>query len=142
MQSCAGSFTAPCGLAGGEVVGADDGVSAVRPMPFSTSPSPGSTPESSREISHRENAGRSPYLAAVRDAWARLRAELDPRGDALALALAIFARDGRARGVPVAALLRALDSLIRPTAEMEGVGFARVREWAGTQVNRADYRAD
>lgn len=84
---------------------------------------------------------RGPYLDAVRRAWRATTVDLDPRSDALALALHAFAKDGRARGASVESLLRALDRLARASAgrDEREPGFAAVREWAGTQVIRAYY---
>lgn len=79
-------------------------------------------------------------LAEVRQAWRVARRGPDPHADGFAQALRAFARDGRARGASVAALLRALDGLVR--RDDGEPGFERVREWAGTQVIRAYYRAD
>jgi hypothetical protein len=79
-------------------------------------------------------------LAEVRQAWRAARRRTDPHAEGLARALHAFARDGRARGAPVAALLQALDGLVR--RDDGEPGFERVREWAGTQVIRAYYRAD
>ena len=84
-------------------------------------------------------APRSPYLDAVRRAWRSVAADVDPRIDALALALHAFARDGRARGASVESLLRALDRLAHPPIGEPEPGFTYVREWAGTEVIRAYY---
>lgn len=100
----------------------------------------------SQDLAPRDPVGRSHYLGAVRDAWRNARAAHESRSDALILALRMFARDGHARGVPIASLLRSLDSLVRPEpAELLGPdsdGFDAVRAWAGTEVIRAYYRAD
>lgn len=90
------------------------------------------------------DAGTSPGAPAVNqavlcEAWQRARAAADPRGEALAQALCAVAREARAGGAPVTALLRALDRL----AAADGgaaAGFARVRAWAGTEVIRAYFR--
>lgn len=86
--------------------------------------------------------GRSAYLGAVRVAWRRARAGEEPRADALALALRVFARDGRARGATVESLLRALDGVVRSVDGPEADDADRVRDWAGTQVIRAYYCDD
>lgn len=88
-------------------------------------------------------ARRSPYLDLVRRAWRATPDDVDPRTGALALALSAFAKDGRARGATVESLLHALDRLTRSVAgrDESEPGFARVREWAGTQVIRAYYGA-
>jgi hypothetical protein len=100
---------------------------------------PGPAPERR----HTPAAARGPYLAAVRDAWERARAAHDSEHPALCLALAAYARDGRARGVPVEVLLRALDTVVRPERGGDAVlDFGRVREVAGTQLIRSYYRAD
>ena len=85
----------------------------------------------------------SPYLAAVHHAWREVCATSEPRSDALRLALHALARDARARGLAVSALLRMLDQLTKPRspADAETPGFDRVREWAGTEVIRAYYGA-
>jgi hypothetical protein len=93
-----------------------------------------------RRIPH---AARTPYLSAVREAWTRGRDAGEANPPALALALAVYARDGRARGVPVDVLLRALDTVVRPPV----AGRARVdpslaRAWAGAELIRAYYRDD
>lgn len=86
---------------------------------------------------------RGPYLAAVRTAWQHALAAGDPSHPALALALATYARDGRARGVPVAILLRALDMVVRAHHGGDpALDFGNARAWAGTQVIRDYYRAD
>ena len=93
----------------------------------------------------REPALRSPYLGAVRDAWRRAREMREPYADGLALALCLFARDGRARGVPVSALLQTLDGLVRPRVIGDNVELAELelaRSWAGAQVIRAYHGAD
>jgi len=90
-------------------------------------------------------ASRSPYLAAVRAAWRDALEAQDPRAQALGLALCLFARDGHARGLPVATLLHALDGLVRPARggdRSELAAVEQLRAWAGTQVIRAYYGAD
>jgi len=77
--------------------------------------------------------------AVLCEAWQRARAAADPRGDELARALRAVAREARAGGAPVTALLRALDRLAAADGDA-AAGFARVRAWAGTEVIRAYYR--
>jgi hypothetical protein len=104
---------------------------------------PSQSVQSSNSPEPREPAARGPYLSAVREAWRRARDSHDPHSDALAFALSVFARDGRARGQSVASLLRTLDSLVRPARGGDAaLDFDNVREWAGTQVIRAYYQAD
>lgn len=79
-------------------------------------------------------------LTAVRQAWRQSRPAPDLRSAALAAALRGFACQGREAGMPIATLLRALDALAR--RDDGEAGFERVREWAGTQVIRAYFRAD
>ena len=89
------------------------------------------------------SAARGPYLLAVRDAWQLARDAGDPHHPALALAMAAYARDGRARGVGVSTLLRALDTVVRPPyGENPGLDFGGAREWAGTMLIRSYYQAD
>ncbi len=77
---------------------------------------------------------------ALRAAWQRADAAADPRGEPLAEALRAVAREARARGAPVTALLRALDRLAWEGGAEAGV--TRVRAWAGTEVIRAYHRDD
>jgi hypothetical protein len=80
---------------------------------------------------------------AVREAWQRAHAANDAHDPGLGLALAAYARDGRARGVPVATLLRALDIVVCPARGGEAhLNFGRVREAAGTCLIRSYYRGD
>lgn len=83
-------------------------------------------------------AVRGPYLAAVRRAW---RAGVAPVE--LALALAAFARDGRARALPLDVLLRALDVVL---AEPDGRGAmteaGALRGWAAAHVLRLYHGLD
>ena len=86
---------------------------------------------------------RSSYLASVRDAWRHARAERDPCTSSLALALCLFTCDGRARGVPVDALLQTVDALLRPEADSaELADLEPVRAWASAHIIRAFHRAD
>ena len=88
-------------------------------------------------------AARGPYFLALRAAWRTASEARDGEHPALALAVAAFARDGRARGAPVELLLRALDTIVRPQLGGDAaLDFASVREWAGTQLIRAYYQAD
>lgn len=90
-----------------------------------------------------EPSGRTPYLTAVRAAWRHAREAADPFGDGLALALCLFARDGRARGVPVDTLLQTLDGLVRSGPDgTDQAGTEQLRAWVGAQVIRAYYGAD
>jgi hypothetical protein len=92
-------------------------------------------------------------------AGARGRAEPAPRGGACRvavgvrhvrpalpgtrLALATYARDGRARGVPVSVLLRALDTIVRPSAGGDAaLDLGGARALAGTALIRAYYAHD
>ena len=72
-----------------------------------SNPSPERPPLAAQapERRHTPAAARGPYLSAVRDAWQHARAAHDAEHPALLLALAAYARDGRARGVPVEVLL-------------------------------------
>lgn len=83
-------------------------------------------------------------LAAVRQAWLTARGAYDATPAAVDRAVAAYARDGRERGAPVETLLRGLDAVIgaEPGVDAEGVDPVRVRQWAGTQLIRAYYRAD
>ena len=102
-----------------------------------------SVPSPSHDPAPREPSVRGLYLTAVREAWHRALDAREMRSDGLALALWAYARDGRARGVSVATLLRALDLLVRPVPGRDPApDVDRVREWAGTQVICAYYRAD
>lgn len=83
---------------------------------------------------------RGPYYAAVRDAWAAAHSRLDRSGALLELALRAYARDGRARGVPVSALLIGLDRLTRAESDNAAPDAESFRELAGTIVIRAYYR--
>lgn len=99
------------------------------------------------ERRHTPVAARGPYLAAVRRAWERARtAGAAVRGGlppelALDLALAAYARDGRARQVPVDALLRALDTVVRagPGGDPDADGLGA---WARARLIRRYYGAD
>ena len=107
---------------------------------MSFSPEPPRSPATPAPASaSTTRAHRGPYLDAVRRAWRSVAADVDPRIDALALALHAFARDGRARGASVESLLRALDRLAHPPIGEPEPGFTYVREWAGTEVIRAYY---
>jgi hypothetical protein len=67
----------------------------------------------------------------------------DPRHPRSRLALAAYARDGRARGVAVQTLLRALDTVVAPERGGDAaLDFGGAREVAGTMLIRAYYRAD
>jgi hypothetical protein len=102
-------------------------------------------PPPARELERRHTpaAARGPYLTAIREAWQHARAAYDAAPPALVVAVAAFAHDGRARGVPVETLLRALDTAIcRAPAGERGLDHGRVREWAGTQLIRSYYCAD
>jgi hypothetical protein len=97
-------------------------------------------PERVPERRHTPHAVRGTYFGAVREAWQRARAAHEAEHPALRLALAVFARDGRARGVPVEALLRALDTIVRPHAGGDAaLDFGRAREAAGALLIRAYY---
>ena len=105
-------------------------------------PTPDVPARSSHEPGLHEPCGRSAYLGAVRDAWRRAREEGSLSTDGLALALCLFARDGRARGVPVHALLQTLDGLVRSAGSGDAAELEQARSWAGTQVIRAYHGAD
>jgi hypothetical protein len=106
------------------------------PVPSAPRPSPALP-----ERRHTPAAARSPYLAAVREAWQRAHAAHDADDPALGLALAAYARDGRARGVPVATLLRALDIVVCPARGGDArLNFGRAREAAGTWLIRSYYQ--
>jgi hypothetical protein len=86
---------------------------------------------------------RSPYFGALREAWRHAREERDPCTSSLALALCLFTCDARARGIPVDALLLAVDRLIRSAPNTaESAELEPVRAWASAQVIRAYHRAD
>jgi hypothetical protein len=86
---------------------------------------------------------RGPYFGAVREAWRLARAAGDDGRVRLSLALAVYARDGRARGVPVATLLRALDTIVAPHAGGDdALDYGGARAWAGSALIRAYYRDD
>lgn len=88
-------------------------------------------------------AARGPYFMAVREAWRLARDAGDPDHPRLALAIAAYARDGRARAVPVATLLRALDTVVSPSHGGDpALDFGRARELAGSLLIRSYYRAD
>ena len=88
-------------------------------------------------------AARSPQLAVVRAAWRAARDAHDPGDPGLARALGAYARDGRARGAPVAALLRGLDALVRPAeGGDERLDFAGARQRAGSLLIRSYYCDD
>jgi hypothetical protein len=111
-------------------------------MPHLVPPTPSPLP-ALPERRHTPAAARSPYLAAVREAWRRAHAAHDADDPALGLALAVYARDGRARGVPVTTLLRALDIVVCPAQGGDAhLNFGRAREAAGTQLIRSYYRGD
>jgi hypothetical protein len=101
-------------------------------------PDPADAPD--HDVAARTSGGwRSPYLRAVRRAWRAAPRGSDPRGIALSLALRAYAKDGRARGAPVEALLRALDRLTHPALGDAPPEAAPVREWAGVEIIRAYY---
>jgi hypothetical protein len=86
---------------------------------------------------------RSPVFAAVGRAWRAACDAFDPGHAALALALAAYARDGRERGVPVAVLLRALDTVVRPADGGDpALDAGGIRARAGTALIRAYYGGD
>jgi hypothetical protein len=100
-------------------------------------------PDASSERRRLPSAARGPYLDAVRAAWRSAREVHDRRHPALALALAAFARDGRAREVPVEVLLRALDTIVYPQDGGDTqLDFSDARDWAGTLLIRRYYGAD
>jgi hypothetical protein len=104
---------------------------------------PHSIPAPGPERRHTPAVARGPYFGAVREAWRRARDAHDPEHPALGLALAAYARDGRARGVPVQTLLRALDTIVRPHEGGDpALAGGALREQAGTLLIRAYYRAD
>ena len=111
---------------------------------MSQQPPLGPRSPSSAESERRRipTAARGPYLAAVREGWQVARDAGDARQPALALALATYAHDGRARGVRVETLLRALDTVVRPPDGEGSLDFGDARAWAGTQVIRGYYAAD
>ncbi|MDF1503952.1 hypothetical protein [Roseisolibacter sp. H3M3-2] len=89
---------------------------------------------------HTAAAPAAAAVAGVRAAWQLARRDADPHAEPFAQALRAYARDAHAGGVPVSALLQALDGLVR--RDDGEPGFERVREWAGSQVIRAYFRAD
>ncbi len=113
------------------------------PGPLGQLPEPERGAERRVERRHTPAAARGPYFMAVREAWRRARAAHDAEHAGLCLALAAYAHDGRARGVPVATLLRALDTVVRPDQGGDAaLDFARARETAGTRLIRSYYQAD
>lgn len=85
-------------------------------------------------------AARGRYLAAVREAWHVARDAHDARHPRLALALAAYARDGRARGATVGMLLHGLDVLVRSVHGGDGsLDFGDAREWGGSVLIRSYY---
>jgi hypothetical protein len=95
------------------------------------------------ERRHTPAAARGPYFGAVREAWQVAGRAGNAHHPALALAIAAYARDGHARGVPVQTLLRALDTVVRPERGGEAaLDFGRAREVAGTLLIRSYFRAD
>jgi hypothetical protein len=111
--------------------------------PPSASAAPTPALDHGPERRHTPAAARGPYFGAVRDAWRRALAAQDPEHPALRLALAAYACDGRARGVPIETLLRALDTVVRPAQGGDAaLDFGRARERAGTMLIRSYYRAD
>jgi hypothetical protein len=99
------------------------------------------TPDLSYRREPPPPVARSPYVDAVRRAWRATAADVDPRTDALVLALHALARDARARGASIGSVLRVLDRLAPGVVggDDSEPGFDRVRDWAGTQVIRAYY---
>ena len=94
------------------------------------------------ERRHTPAAARGPYFGAVRDAWRLALRAHDAHHPALALAIAAYARDGHARGVPIQTLLRALDTVVRPDRGGDAaLDFGTAREVAGTLLIRSYYRA-
>jgi hypothetical protein len=108
---------------------------------------PRPTPTVAPERRRTPAGARGPYFAAVRRAWRAACEAGDPDRPELALALATFGCDGRARGVPVETLLRALDTIVHEAdaerLELSAAGTrASAREWAGERVIRAYCAAD
>lgn len=85
-------------------------------------------------------AVRGPYYSALSEAWSASRARRDHSRPQLDLALRAYARDGRARGVPVHVLLVGLDRLMRGPNGDSTPDAEQLRELAGTTVIRAYYR--
>ncbi len=106
---------------------------------------PSSTPGAVRPPERRRTpaATRGPYLDAVRRAWMRVAAPRELASPALSLALAAYARDGRARDVPVETLLRALDIVLCPRdGDDPRLDVSEVRAWAGQRVIRYYHGVD
>jgi hypothetical protein len=102
-------------------------------------------PEPERRSERRSAAALAwgPCLRAVREGWRRAWEAHDPEHPAFCRALAAYAQDGRARAVPIGALLRALDALVRPAeGGQAALDFGRARERAGTLLIRSYYRSD
>lgn len=79
----------------------------------------------------------------VRDAWAEARERCEPELPALADALRALAHHARARGIPVAEVLKALDAVIRPERGGEpALDWDHQREIAGRLAIRAFYHDD
>ena len=89
------------------------------------------------------SAIRTPYYGRVREAWRAAVARHDYTAPPLAIALQVFARDARAREIPVSDLLKALDAMIDARSGGEyALDADHVRQWAGLLVTRAYYRDD
>ena len=89
------------------------------------------------------SAIRTPYYGRVREAWRAAVARHDYSAPQLAVALQVFARDARAREIPVSDLLKALDAMIDARYGGEyALDADHVRTWAGLLVTRAYYRDD
>ncbi len=91
-------------------------------------------------------AGEAPSAALsarVREAWEEACRQHDAELPALNAAVTALARDARARGVDVAAVLRTLDTVILPDRGGDRrLDFDHVREIAGSRAIRAYYRDD
>jgi hypothetical protein len=86
---------------------------------------------------------RGPAFDRMHDAWAEARRQHDPELPELIDSLKALARDARDKGLEVATLLKALDSVTRPESGGEpGLDWDHVREIAGRVVIRAYYRDD
>lgn len=89
-------------------------------------------PTQPRERRHTPHTARGPYFGAVREAWRRAREAHDAEHPALRLAVAAYAGDGRARGVPIETLLRALDTVMRPADDGHpALASDAIRAYAG-----------
>lgn len=81
--------------------------------------------------------------SAVEVAWRDAVDRRDWKSPTLETALRSLARQARRRGVPMSAVLRALNGIVRPEAGGDSsLDADGMREWAGTVVITAYYHHD